>query len=170
MNMLMEILDGLKQFGLDAVDVFVQNGIVGKVSLGCVTLLVLLIGFLLLVLVWNCLVWLLVEPLREGKVVAKRHEPERHWMQFHHVQIGQALYLVPIFHSDDEGWILIIEATDEKGKTRQGCINLSKAMWDKVKIGDRYSAAVEELEYHDVSQETGGLDPVMDDCSEMANN
>lgn len=149
--MLTDILDGLKQFGLEMGDVFVQNGIVGKVSLGGVTLLVLLLGFLLLVLVWNYLVWLLVEPLREGRVVAKHHEPERYWMQFRHVHVGKALCLIPIFRFDDEDWILIIEATDEKGKTRQGCVYLSKAKWDKVKVGDWYSATDEELEDHDAT-------------------
>ena len=83
------------------------------------------------------------ESVREGRIVEKRHEERREWIQIvpipHTVCTGQTctttFTYLPMLHIDDEDWILVLERCAEF-ECKRGDVNVSPEDWEIVAVGD----------------------------------
>lgn len=95
--------------------------------------------------------------LTQGQVVEKQYEPERRWVQLMPTQIGKITVFHPIYHYDDEDWVLVIEGKNDKGKTVTERLYVSQETWDAITIGEWYEGTEEQLndtpETHRATQE-----------------
>lgn len=90
----------------------------------------------------------------EGRVVEKRHEPERRWLELRPQYVGKVMLLIPFFHYDDEDWILVIEGLDKRGKISQSKVYTSEETWESVQVGEWYKSEEEEMNDPDEIRES----------------
>ncbi len=120
-----------------------------KTTLVTIIMLVVLMG-LIYSLIW---VWtkLFYHPVREGRIVNKYHQSSRRWVQLIPVftRVGKATVVnfIPIWHHDDEDWILEIEGLNDRGKLKRQYVYVSRQVWNSVEIGQYYTVSSDaELE------------------------
>lgn len=129
-----------------------------KTMLIAIVLLAVLMG-LIYFLIW---VWfkLFYHPVREGIVVNKFHEPPRWWVQLIPMtfMVGKVpiMYFIPIWHYDDEDFILEIEGLNDKGELKRQCVYVPRTVWNSIEIGQYYkvSSDVELEDQHDTRDAT----------------
>ena len=113
-----------------------------------VRFLVLLASVLLLV---GC-----SDPIKEGKVLNKRHEEAREWVtysserrcisgnSFDYSPSNICWYdTVPNHHYDDPDWMVELEECkyddESKLKCRRGWIEIPESRWNSISVGDKYA-------------------------------
>lgn len=120
-----------------------------KIALVAIVLLVMLMGTIYLH-IW-VLIKLFYHPVREGHVVNKFHEPPRTWVQLipMTMMVGKVtiMYFIPIWHHDDEDFILEIEGLNDKGQLKRQYVYVARATWQNMEIGQYYKVSSDaELE------------------------
>lgn len=118
------------------------------------------VDFLMVGLIWFCILTVIgliifliymmffKEYISEGRVVEKYYEPEHTWVQLMPIMIGKVISMIPIFHFDDEDWVIVVE--NNEGKV--GHIYVSEKTYRRVRIGQWYSATPEDSLFDDIEE------------------
>ncbi len=119
------------------------------------SLLILIVLFLIGYLIWDR-----NRPFpKSGKVIDKWYEEERTWVQIMPIIIGKIVSMIPIFHYDDEDWVITIE--DEDGL--KGDLYLSEAKWKKINIGDHFVVGDDSNTFDSIETEETDSDAKVQD-------
>ncbi len=97
-----------------------------------------------LVLFLSLLILLIVSEINKpvvtsGRIVRKYHEPAQEWYSFMPLMIGKVIILIPMYHFDDEDWVLVLEGADQHGEQSEGELYVSRKTWNRVKVGQHYT-------------------------------
>jgi hypothetical protein len=74
--------------------------------------------------------------ITDGVVVEKVHEKERHYTTI--MPVGKVM--MPVFHTDSEDWVLIIQGRNRAGEYRMRRLYVSRRQWENAKVLDRWYA------------------------------
>jgi hypothetical protein len=111
-------------------------------------ILALLLAFLVLLVVSE-----INKPVvTSGRIVRKYHDPAYEWYSFMPLMVGKVIIMIPIYHFDDEDWVLVLEGTDQHGEQSDGELYVSRKTWNKVKVGQHYTIGAGDSTY-DTDQE-----------------
>ena len=74
-----------------------------------------------------------------GRVVNKYHDPAHEWYSFVPIMVGKIFIMIPMYHFDDEDWVLVLKGTDQHGEQSEGELYVSRKTWNKVRVGQYYT-------------------------------
>lgn len=99
----------------DLVAIISSFGVLEWLLVGLSGLAFGLVGWVFVLIIQD----LLHEPISEGTIIEKRYETARLWIQNVPITVGNIILMAPIFHFDDEDWILVIEGSNDEGEIQQ---------------------------------------------------
>lgn len=89
-----------------------------------------------------------------GTVIDKYHEEATSWYSLFPIFVNKSVIMIPMYHFDDEDWVLVLEARDDEGKTITGELYVSKKTYQETPIGSYYSLGPADSTYdEDVEEE-----------------
>jgi len=86
--------------------------------------------------------------ITRGTVIDKHHEPESTWTQTIPVRSGEMTTTVPVIHTDDEDWILVVRGRTRHGEETTEEFYVTPQTYERIRIGDEfeYDSSTSELD------------------------
>ena len=87
-----------------------------------------------------------------GMVIDKHHEPESTWTQTIPVRSGEMTTTVPVIHTDDEDWILVVRGWTQHGEETTEEFHVDSQTYESIRIGDQFEYVPSKVDLEDPVQ------------------